>query len=156
MSASNNTIIGKSAGYSLLGSECVFIGKDAGAGNVNNLTGWQNVVIGKDAGLDINAAEQTVIIGYQAQDGDNAGYNVILGYQAGKNSTSDSSVFIGYRAGRDETASNKLIIGNNESSMLIEGHFTEEWVRIRDAIQVGNFSGTAQILQLTIQTLRIQ
>lgn len=128
-----------------------------------------NVAVGVNSGYRVDTSDSNVMVGYlAAQDlaggtgqnvviGNGAGQangtpgpdyatydsSVIIGYQAGYALSSGSSnVLIGYKAGNDlTTESDQLRIANDTGGALIEGDFSDEWVKVDGSFAADNQPG---------------
>ncbi len=108
---------------------------------LNLSSGNNNVAIGRSA-LSIGTAQN-----YNTAIGDGAGYtnssilNTYIGYGSGRLHTGNHSTFIGSRCGDTETSGDyKLFIESNESrstnkDYLIEGDFSQRWVKFNGAVR---------------------
>ena len=95
--STDNTIIGKRAGYHHLGTDVVFIGTHAG---YNNNNGADNTFIGEEAGFSNTEGDDNTFVG------EDAGYN---------NTTASDNTFIGSRAGRSNTTGRQNTFVGNEA-----------------------------------------
>lgn len=110
LSGSNNTALGRHAGYYLsTSSENILIGNSAGFSSaVNKLTGNGNIAIGTKSGYKLEAGEYNTLLGYES------GYNLLgsssnifIGYQSGYNQTDAVRAlnsFVGYQSGFSNTS----------------------------------------------------
>ena len=93
----DNVAIGRCAGYEMMASDNILLGRNAGRGQV---FGSRNVIIGMDAGRC-------------GESGDN---NVMIGCNAGRCNQGTGNVFLGHNTGSAVTsASGNVVIGCNVS-----------------------------------------
>ncbi|MBK7698532.1 MAG: hypothetical protein IPJ39_07300 [Saprospiraceae bacterium] len=97
-----------------MGSDNTIIGKQAGYNNAGNF----NVIFGKDAGYS-NTSDGNTMIGFQSGYNNNGLNNVFLGRSAGANETGSNKLYIdNSNANKD----NALIYGDfNADSLLLNG-----------------------------------
>lgn len=117
----------------------LYLGNLAGNSNPNNSQNTQNVGIGYRALQNLTHNALNVAIGSQALSGStDARGTVAIGKGALGNSNAQFSVAIGYEAGasRGISESGKLDIENSSRiDSLIEGDFSDRWVRFNGAIR---------------------
>lgn len=118
-------------------SQCTFIGDSAGTGVTS---GYNSTVVGMNA-----CGNNVTSLGSG---------NTYLGTASAFKNSGSGNLFMGFTAGKEETTiSNKLIIEadntrNTNKDYLIEGDFSERWVRFNGAIRkrVVNVSASATSL----------
>lgn len=145
-----------------------------GAGN-SFVTGAFNLGVGEDALSSVDTGTNNTAIGISALNLNESGFgNTALGYNAlGSNVTGSGNFALGFRSGelnegyynmflgaysgyKETSINNKLALESNQlrndnKDYLIEGDFSQRWVRFNGAIRkrVVNISGTAPLFQGT-------
>ncbi len=137
----DNTFYGNLAGDGNSGSNCTFIGADAGSGGnsgssntfLGNGSGWKNTgggsntFMGRYAGALNSDGNNNTFIGRAAGYNNSGGHeNVCIGSRAGYNVNGNGNVFIGSHVGYNkQSTDNKLYIDNSGTSdnPLIWGDF---------------------------------
>jgi hypothetical protein len=143
----NNVLVGDSAGHSLVGNTNVLVGYFAGGetngtdnviiGNVAGeaSTGSDNIYIGDESGQQANG-NANVFIGDESGENNTGSDNVFLGDDNGQNTDGSGNVFIGHDVGKlSGTANNELRIGNNSTTNLIEGNFTNNTLTLANTLE---------------------
>ncbi|TQV88074.1 tail fiber domain-containing protein [Aliikangiella coralliicola] len=126
-SAEGNTLIGESAGKSIVTSDNnTFIGAQAGMANTS---GSDNVFLGHQSGLVNVACSDNTFAGFQTglancTSGTSGSDNTFFGYESGlANTTGSDNTFFGYRSGEDNTAgSNNTAFGYTAGAGLTDGN----------------------------------
>jgi len=122
---------------SYTGTQNVFIGASAGAGNTSfhsnvyvgdnagsntSVDAYFNVFIGRNAGQNTQGRENTFLGCFAGSSNTSGASNVFIGYNTGAANTSGTNnVMIGKGAGAAYNAHNALFIGNNAGSSVTSG-----------------------------------
>ena len=107
----NNIAIGDSDSLDTLttGESNIIIGSSAD--NYKLTSGGKNVFIGHSAGEDMQGAQNSVHVGFEAGAVTNNSSNVFVGAYAGKNATGFETVAVGKNAHRDCTGDKNVAVG---------------------------------------------
>ena len=121
-----NVKLGYQAGKVDTNDDNIFIGHQAGLGQVGSNNSDDNIVIGTQAKYNNSTNFRgAVVIGHQAAYSDSSlfyNYNVAIGYRANYLSNGNyDSVAIGYKAGYQASADGNTIIGYNAQEGTITG-----------------------------------
>lgn len=116
--ATDNTVIGASAGQNLASNDNVFLGYQAGQ---STTTGGENTFAGSGSGLNNTTGASNVFVGGNSGASNTVGSrNTILGNEAGSTLTTGSdNTIIGYNADVDSAdASNRIVIGDGATGTV--------------------------------------
>ncbi len=95
-------------------------------------TAYHATVTGYNSGNSISSGAHNTLYGsYTGATLSGTSGNSYFGALAGQYSTGSLGLFLGFKAGQSETGSNKLHIANNETTSLIEGSFSGDWLYFR-------------------------
>ena len=112
-----------------------------GPGACRNLNTSNSTFLGKWAGADNASGNENTFLGFSSGTTpiSPGNYNLYAGAWSGRKNVGSNNIFLGRYSGLEETAaSNKLIIEssrNQASDYLIEGDFSQRWVRFNGAVR---------------------
>lgn len=145
--ALTSVMIGFEAGKINAGNNNLFVGYQSG---LKNTTGNQNLFAGYASGYNNTTGVRNTFIGSLAGNGNTTGSrNTYTGEESGYQNNGDDNVFIGRGSGLAETnASSRLVIESNEArniakDYLVDGSFSERWIKLRGAQLIRAFEITS-------------